>query len=100
MLKEVDSVALRSAVFDLEDAYKPFFDKRAEYPNYKCKGYKESYRTSNMVSVYKDKEYNSIELDLDEKTIKLPKLKKINIRGYRNLKGINGRIINATIKTC
>ncbi len=36
-------------------------------------------------------------LDLENKTIKLPKLKNIKIRGYRNLKYINGRILNATI---
>lgn len=36
-------------------------------------------------------------LDLENKTIKLPKLKNIKIKGYRNLKYINGRILNAAI---
>ena len=32
-----------------------------------------------------------------QKIIKLPKLKEVAIKGYRNLKQINGKIINATI---
>ena len=48
-------------------------------------------------STYKDKVYENIKIDLINKTITLPKLKEIKIRGYRNLKEINGRIINATI---
>ena len=51
-----------------------------------------------MKSSYKGKEYSSIELDLVNKKIKLPKLGLVDIRGYRNLEVINGRIINATIE--
>ena len=36
-----------------------------------------------MVSTYK-KVYNSIELDLEKRLIKLPKLKWVKIKGYRN----------------
>jgi putative transposase len=50
-----------------------------------------------MTSTYKDKEYNSIKLDLNNKLITLPKLKEVKVRGYRNLGYINGRIINANI---
>lgn len=39
-----------------------------------------------MKSIYKEKEYSSIELDL------------VDIRGYRNLEVINGRIISSTIE--
>lgn len=39
-----------------------------------------------MKSSYKGKEYSSIELDL------------VDIRGYRNLEVINGRIISSTIE--
>ena len=49
-------------------------------------------------STYKDKVYENIKIDLINKTITLPKLKEIKIRGYRNLKEINGRIINVTIE--
>ena len=38
-LKEVDSCALRTASFNLEDAYKNFFNKSG-FPKYKIKGKK------------------------------------------------------------
>ena len=47
--------------------------------------------------MYKDKKYSNIELDLVNKKIKLPKLGLVDIRGYRNLNVINGKIINATV---
>lgn len=97
-LKEVDSCALRCAVFNLEDGFKNFFAKRSDYPKFKSKFNKQSYRTTCMKSSYKGKEYSSIELDLVNKKIKLPKLGLVDIRGYRNLEVINGRIINATIE--
>ena len=96
-LKEVDSCALRNASFNLEDAYKNFF-KKYGFPKYKIKGIKESYKTNNIKSNYKGKEYNSIEINLKEKIIKLPKLKAIKIRGYRKLEEIKGQIKSATIK--
>ena len=34
---------------------------------------------------------------MKNKKIKLPKLKEVSIRGYRNLDKIIGRIINATV---
>ena len=97
-LKEVDLCALRCAVFNLEDGFKNFFAKRSDYPKFKSKFNKQSYRTTCMKSSYKGKEYSSIELDLVNKKIKLPKLGLVDIRGYRNLEVINGRIINATIE--
>lgn len=97
-LKEVDSCALRCAVFNLEDGFKNFFAKRSDYPKFKSKFNKQAYRTTCMKSSYKGKEYSSIELDLVNKKIKLPKLGLVDFRGYRNLEVINGRIINATIE--
>ena len=97
-LKEVDSCALRCAVFNLEDGFKNFFAKRSDYPKFKSKFNKQTYRTTCMKSSYKGKEYSSIELDLVNRKIKLPKLGLVDIRGYRNLEVINGRIINATIE--
>ena len=96
-LKEVDSCALRCAIFDLEDAFNNFFAKRSNYPNFKSKFARQSYRTNCIRSTYKGKEYSNIELNLLTKTIKLPKLGKVKIRGYRNKKSIDGRIINATV---
>ena len=96
-LKEVDSCALRCAIFHLEDAYKNFFAKRSSYPKYKSKYSYQSYRTNCIRSSYKGKEYNNIELDMIAKTIKLPKLGKVKIRGYRNTKEIKGKVVNATV---
>jgi len=45
-LKEVDSCALRCAIFNLEDAYKNFFNKQASYPKFKNRYSKQSYRTN------------------------------------------------------
>ena len=97
-LKEVDSCLLRCSIFNLEDAINNYNKGNAEYPKFKSKTKsRSSYRTNNITSVYKGKTYNSIELDLKNDVIKLPKLKEIRIRGYRNLSSIDGRIINATI---
>ena len=97
-LKEVDSCSLRCAVFNLEDAFKNYFSKRSNYPRFKSKYNKQSYRTSCIRSIYKNREYSNIELDLVNRKVKLPKLGLVYIRGYRNLKEISGRIINATIE--
>ena len=97
-LKEVDSCLLRCSIFNLEDSFERYKNKLSEYPRFKSKRKsRQSYRTNNITSTYKDKTYNSITIDLENKVIKLPKLKEVRIRGYRNLKEINGRIINATI---
>ena len=96
-LKEVDSCSLRNASNDLESAYAHFF-KQGGFPKFKAKGVKDSYKTNNVVSTYKGKVYNSIELDLEKRLIKLPKLKWVKIKGYRNKESINGRIRSAVIR--
>jgi len=97
-LKEVDSCLLRCSIFNLEDSYKRYNNKISEYPKYKGKyTSRKTYRTNNITRIYNGKTYNSISLDLKNKTIKLPKLKEIKIRGYKNLNKITGRIINACI---
>ena len=96
-LKEVDSMSLRCAIFDLENAYQGFYKGIRNYPNFKRKYNKNSYRTNIITSTYKGKQYQNIKLDLENRTITLPKLKDMKIRGYRNLTNIEGRIINATI---
>lgn len=96
-LKEVDSCALRCTIFNLEDSFKNLFSKRASYPKFKSKYNKQSYRTNCIKRTYKGKEYSNIILDLKNKKIKLPKLGIVNIRGYRNLDHIEGKIINASV---
>ena len=95
-LMEVDSMALANTIFDLENAFKNFY-RTKNYPKYKDKYSKNSYRTNYIKNNYKDKIYENIKLDMINKTITLPKLKDIKIRGYRKTKEIKGRIINATI---
>ncbi len=97
-LKEVDSCALRCAIFNLQNGLDRYYKKQNSYPMFKKKGIKESYRTNNITNTYKNKKYESIRIDLIKKVIVLPKLKEVKIRGYRHLTKIDGRILNATIK--
>ena len=96
-LKEVDSTVLRSAVDDLCKAFNDYYAKRKGYPKFKSKFSRQSYRTSCVRGTYKEKEYSNIEVDLLTRNIKLPKLGKVKIRGYRKKDKIEGKILNATI---
>ena len=96
-LQEVDSIMLRKELFSLEDSIKRFYNNGFGYPKFKSKFDKNSYTTSAVYKKYKDKEYCNIEVNLETKEIKLPKLKQVKIRGYRKLKSIEGKIISATI---
>ena len=96
-LKEVDSCAIRNSLFNLEDAYKRYYKCLGGYPKFKKKNFNNSYKTNNIKSTYKGKEYNSIRLNLKNKTIILPKLKEVPIRGYRNKFDFNGLIKSAII---
>ena len=77
-LKEVDSVCLRTSLEDLDNAFQNFFEKRCDYPNFKKKDCKNTYRTTCIRKTYKDKVYATMELDLENKEVKLPKLGKVN----------------------
>ena len=96
-LNDVDKTLLRTTLEDLDKAYTNFFEGRASHPKFKKKNNHDSYRTNYIKGEYKGKTYGNIKLDLKDKTIKLPKINKIKIRGYRNLKEFNKKIINATI---
>ena len=96
-LQEIDSIVIRQSLFNLDNAYQKMFNKQGGYPKFKSKYGRNSYNTVAVYSKYKDKEYCNIELDLNNRQIKLPKLKWVDIRGYRNKDNINGRIKNATI---
>ena len=90
-------MSLRTTLFDLDDSYKRFFNKQTDFPKYKNKFQKNSYRTNCIKSNYKEKEYPNIKLDIKNHIITLPKLKNMKIKGYRKINQINGRIINAAI---
>ena len=96
-LQEVDSTLIRKTLFHLDDNIKKYFNNGFGYPKYKSKFDKNSYTTSAVYRNYNDKVYCNIELDLVNRKIKLPKLKWIDIRGYRNIKCINGKIVNVTL---
>ena len=96
-LQEVDSIVLTKSIFNLDDDYKKLFNKTGGYPKHKSKNNRNSYNIPSTYKKYKDKEYCNIELDLTNRQIKLPKLKWVKIRGYRNTNNINGKIKNTTI---
>ena len=96
-LTEIDSIIIRKSLFNLEDSFKRYFNKIADYPKYKSKYKRNSYNTSAIYRNYNRKKYCNIEVDLENKSIKLPKIKWISCRGYRKLEKIDGKIINATI---
>jgi putative transposase len=88
-LKEVDSLALANAQLNLNTAYKNFFrDKSVGFPNFKRKHRdRKSYTTNNQKG--------SIRL-IDNKTIRLPKLKDVRIKLHRQLP-LNSIIKSATL---
>lgn len=96
-LQEVDSMSIRKVIFHLDDNLKKTYNNGFGYPKFKTKFDKFSYTTSCIYNKYKYIEYANISLNLQERTIKLPKLHNVKIRGYRNLLNIPGKIINATI---
>lgn len=63
-LKEVDSISLRCTMFDLEDAFSGFYKGIRNYPKFKSKYNRNSYRTNMITSTYKNKIYHNIKLDL------------------------------------
>lgn len=77
-LKEVDSLALANAQLNLQRAYKNFFrDKSVGFPKFKSKHHdKKTYTTNNQKG--------SIRL-VDNKTIRLPKLKDVRLKLHRSL---------------
>jgi putative transposase len=77
-LKEVDSLALANAQLNLNTAYKNFFrDKTVGFPKFKSKHHdRKSYTTNNQKG--------TIRL-IDEKTIRIPKLKDVRIKLHRQL---------------
>ena len=96
-LQEADSILIRKSLFNLEDSFKRYYNGNFGYPKYRSKYDRNSYITNAVYGSYKEHNYCNILVDLDNKLIKLPKLGKVKIRGYRTIKEIDGRIINATI---
>lgn len=86
-LKEVDKFALDNTVINLDSAYQKFFKEHKGFPKFKNKkNNRKSYKTNITGS--------NIEVDFDNRKIKLPKLKWVKARGIRCF---DGRIKSATI---
>ena len=97
-LSEVDSCSLRTSLFNLDDAYKRFFNKQNVFPRFKNKDIGNSYKTNNIKNTYKDKNYESIKVDFQNKVIILPKLKEVKFKGYRHKTNFIGNIKSAVIR--
>ena len=89
-LKEVDSLALANAQMNLDKAYKNFFrDKSVGFPKFKSK-------KNNYYSYTTNNQKNTINI-VDDKYIKLPKLKTlVRIKQHRQIPK-DGKIKSATI---
>lgn len=86
-LKEVDKFALDNAVINLDLAYRKFFREHKGFPKFKSKkDNHKSYKT-NITDA-------NIEVNLDDRRIKLPKLKWVKAKGLRSF---GGKIKLATI---
>ena len=86
-LKLADSTALQQCLKDLDNAYVNFFSGKSKYPRFKSKKRsKNSYRTNS----------SAIMLNIDNHTIKIPKVGSIRFRDKSKFKGIT-KIYNITI---
>ena len=95
-LEEVDSCALRCAIFQLEDNYKLYLSQKSNIPNFKKKYQKQSYKITYFKPIHITKDAN-IELNIEKQKIKLPELNYIKIKGYKKTTKINGDIISITV---
>ena len=82
-LAEVDSRALKSSCQNLDNAYKGFFKSGRGFPRFKNKHGRQSYTTTNPVSIH-----------VNSDSIQLPLLGKVS---YRNSRAIEGKICHATV---
>nr|WP_233570704.1 transposase [Avibacterium paragallinarum] len=82
-LKECHSQVLQQSLKDLESAFKNFFQKRADFPKFKKKGMKESFRFPQ-----------GCKLEQQNNRLYLPKIGWIR---YRNSRDIVGEIKNVTV---
>lgn len=83
-LKEADKWSLQNSIKDLDNAYQKFF-KKNNFPKFKLKRSKNSYRTNDK-----------LRLDKDAKRIRIPKIGWIKFRDKNNFNGLT-KINNITI---
>ena len=83
-LKDCHSQVLQQSIKDLDKAFENFFAKRSNFPNFKCKGKKDSFR---FPQGYKLEQQNN--------RIYLPKIGWVR---YRNSRNVFGNLKNVTIR--
>ena len=82
-LKDCHSQVLQQALKDLEASFKNFFAKRSDFPKFKRKGEKDSFRFPQ-----------GCKLEQQNNRIYLPKIGWVR---YRNSQAISGRLKNVTV---
>lgn len=88
-LKEVDSIALQSAVENLSNGYDRYYKKIGEKPKFKSKKNEIQSYTTKLT-----KSKNNVNIEIIGKRIKLPKLGLVKIKNSRT---INGDIKRVTV---
>ena len=83
-LKEVDSIALQSAVENLADSYDRFYKKQNKQPKFKSK--------KNPVQSYTTKYVNN-NIRIEGNTIRLPKLGTVRFAKSREVSGVIKRVV-------
>jgi len=86
-LAEVDKFALTNAVYHMDSAYQKFFKEHAGYPKFKSKHDNRKSYTTNFTN-------GNITVDFEHRKIKLPKLKQVKAKTYREF---DGQIKSATV---
>ena len=87
-LQEPDKCSLQNSIKDLDKAYQKFYNEIAEFPNFKSRRGKNSYRTND-----------NLQLDQENKKIRIPKVGWIKFRdktNFSNLTKINNITISKT----
>lgn len=82
-LKDCHSQVLQQSLKDLESSFKNFFQKRADFPKFKKKGLKESFRFPQ-----------GCKLEQQNNRLYLPKIGWIR---YRNSRDVQGEVKNVTV---
>lgn len=84
-LSEVDKWALENSVFNMDNAYRRFFEKYASFPKFKSKRNSRKSYTTNCV--HRKNKVPSIEIFSESGEVKLPKLKRIKAKINRKVAG-------------
>ena len=83
-LKDCHSQVLQQSIKDLAKAFENFFAKRSNFPNFKCKGEKDSFRIPQ-----------GFKLEQHNNRIYLPKIGWVR---YRNSQNVFGNLKNVTVR--